>query len=189
MKYLVIFIPFIILFNSCATSHHMVHRDLDNPIEKDLVRLDNDNFNKLNGTYYNKKDKDSPFLWGMIVLKTKSRYADLIKDENAFIRLKMLDKRHIEVSLILDDTVRIKRKFSGKVMNGLFIVRNQNSAKGVPPFFFLNFNEVVGLGINKNGNLLLGKEMNNWGLIVGMPIFGGVSGWNPDEYVRKSDSL
>jgi len=146
----------IIVFSSCSSLKFSVITD-------NQVELNANNINLINGCYHrfpidSFRGNEARNLHRLFSLKVLD-----FQPEDAYVRLEVIDERHIKYELIDIDSVIYSKILKGKLINGEFEFKWR--AKILPIIVATIYSDSkVRLGVLRNGNLIIDAKCMEYGL-------------------------
>jgi len=174
-----IFIIFILLivFSSCSSLKFSAITD-------NHVELNANNINLINGCYHrfpidSFRGNDARNLHRLFSLKVLD-----FQPEDAYVRLEIIDERHIKYELVEIDSVIYSKVLKGKLINGEFEFNWR--AKILPIIVATIYSDSkVRLGVLENGNLIIDAKCMEYGLVYFiLPTFPGADKDYDQEFER-----
>ena len=149
------------IFLSCASFK-------DNIRSEDLVELKESNLNLLNGIYQNNDEKrPSPleYSWGSFYkMREYSSVYELVYEQKKpyFISLKVINKKKIEIKVIVDGRILKSYIIKGQLKDGYF---EQNRKMFIIPLLILNVyhSSKFRIGLHENGNTVTDFKKYDFG--------------------------
>ena len=145
----------ICLLGSCATLKS------DQFVEKQIA-LTKDNLELLNGKYSRASITRPNRYGGDLFGNFYDRGFNIGADSLCFVDIKVIDKKHLKVNLLKEDSIIKSKVLKGKIKNGYFEMRRK---KLVVPTLYLNVfrTSKFRVGLLENNNLTTDYKQISWG--------------------------
>jgi len=148
----------------------------ENSANKNLIELSTENISLINGVYLNNTDKKvlpSDYFWGAnYKMKEYESVYKLVYEKNYpyYIKLKALNDRQIEITIIVDDKILKSYTINGKLKNGYF---EQNRKMYIIPALIINVyhSSKFRIGLLNNGNLVTDYRKIEFGIVLTPPFY------------------
>lgn len=150
LRYLVLFA--FLVFSSCMSLKIIQH---DN-----TIKLDNNNFQMLDGDYEMLSDTTSKYysysLWGNLNFIEE----DTLENWKYYkVRLTVINKKRINVKVMLDSICIVQKNLKGHFKKGYFITKVYSKWKGIPIFCFTSSSSKYQLSLGSNQKLYLDSKI------------------------------